>query len=306
MTFIPPADWMMPVLGLETVVVVLAFGLGATVGSFLNVVVHRAPRRESVVGGRSYCPACGSRVRARDNIPIVGWLLLHGRCRDCRRPIPARYPLVEAVCGIILAALALTQIMGSGRGATQPNAAVDRVVMRGDWQPLLAWLDHAAILLTLVAWAELARRGAAVSRSATGLAVVGVLSAAVLVPGVTVPGILGTPAGEQPGSGPLDRLASALLGGAVGWVVGKVAASPSLERGALLVGAASGWQGVAIATTLTLACRAMRRSAGIPPGDDPKPDLVGWDLVLAAAIQFVCTPDAAAPFRAAVRMVLGS
>ena len=69
--------------------------LGLLVGSFLNVVVHRVPRGQSVVSPASACPGCGQRIRARDNVPVLSWLLLRGRCRDCGAGISARYPLVE-------------------------------------------------------------------------------------------------------------------------------------------------------------------------------------------------------------------
>ena len=70
--------------------------LGAIFGSFLNVVVHRLPRHESVVSPASHCPRCGTPVKPYDNIPILSWLLLRGRCRSCAAPISPRYPLVEA------------------------------------------------------------------------------------------------------------------------------------------------------------------------------------------------------------------
>jgi leader peptidase (prepilin peptidase)/N-methyltransferase len=71
--------------------------LGAAVGSFLNVVVYRLPRRQSLLWPGSRCPACSHAIRAFDNVPVLGWLWLRGRCRDCRAPISARYPLIEAV-----------------------------------------------------------------------------------------------------------------------------------------------------------------------------------------------------------------
>jgi leader peptidase (prepilin peptidase) / N-methyltransferase len=71
--------------------------LGAVMGSFLNVVAYRLPRRESLVAPGSRCPACGEHVRAYDNVPILSWLLLRGHCRDCSARISPRYPLVEAV-----------------------------------------------------------------------------------------------------------------------------------------------------------------------------------------------------------------
>lgn len=81
--------------------------LGLVVGSFANVCIHRLPRRESVVSPPSRCPACGALIRARDNVPVLSWLLLRARCRSCRAPISPRYPLVEAANGLLWLALAV-------------------------------------------------------------------------------------------------------------------------------------------------------------------------------------------------------
>jgi leader peptidase (prepilin peptidase)/N-methyltransferase len=80
--------------------------LGLLIGSFLNVVVWRVPRGESVVSPPSACPDCGTAIRHRDNVPVAGWLLLAGRCRDCEAPISARYPLVEAATAGLFAVTA--------------------------------------------------------------------------------------------------------------------------------------------------------------------------------------------------------
>jgi leader peptidase (prepilin peptidase)/N-methyltransferase len=74
---------------------------GAAFGSFVNVLAYRLPRRESIVKPRSRCPGCGTTIRSYDNIPIVSWILLRGRCRDCGMRISARYPLVEAVTAVL-------------------------------------------------------------------------------------------------------------------------------------------------------------------------------------------------------------
>lgn len=89
-----------------TPVIVLAvvFGvLGLAIGSFLNVVIHRVPRGESVVSPPSHCPRCDAQILNRHNVPVLGWLMLHGRCHHCALPISARYPLVEAVTGLLFA-----------------------------------------------------------------------------------------------------------------------------------------------------------------------------------------------------------
>ena len=77
------------------------FLLGLVAGSFLNVLIHRLPAGESVVSPGSRCPACTAPIRVRDNLPVVSWLWLAGRCRDCRARISVRYPLVELLTGAL-------------------------------------------------------------------------------------------------------------------------------------------------------------------------------------------------------------
>ena len=81
--------------------------VGLAVGSFLNVVVWRVPRGESVVSPPSACPSCGTPIRPRDNLPVAGWLLLKGKCRDCTASISPRYPLVEALTAALFVVLAV-------------------------------------------------------------------------------------------------------------------------------------------------------------------------------------------------------
>ena len=135
----------------EAVAIAFAFAWGAIIGSFLNVVVHRVPRGLSVVVGRSRCPACGTPIRPFDNVPVLGWLWLGGRCRDCRSPIAGAYPAVEATCGLLVAAVAaVDRVRGGG---------LDRALFQGDWRPVFSWAWHSALLLALLAWALLMRAG---------------------------------------------------------------------------------------------------------------------------------------------------
>ncbi|WP_328465586.1 prepilin peptidase [Actinoplanes sp. NBC_00393] len=92
----------MPLLPLLSIVALL----GLAVGSFLNVVIHRVPRDESLVRPGSHCPQCGHAVRNRHNVPVLGWLLLRGRCADCGTRISPRYPLVEAGTAALFVAVA--------------------------------------------------------------------------------------------------------------------------------------------------------------------------------------------------------
>ncbi|HET7736641.1 MAG TPA: prepilin peptidase [Nocardioidaceae bacterium] len=92
---------------MHIVLAALTGAFGLLIGSFLNVVIWRVPRGESVIRPPSHCPSCGREVRPRDNIPVLSWLLLRGRCRDCGEGISRRYPLVEVATGVVFVTLAL-------------------------------------------------------------------------------------------------------------------------------------------------------------------------------------------------------
>lgn len=89
--------------------VALIFLAGLAIGSFLNVVAYRLPRGESLATPPSRCPRCETPIRLYDNVPVLGWLLLRGRCRECGEPISWRYPAVELTTGILFALVAATQ-----------------------------------------------------------------------------------------------------------------------------------------------------------------------------------------------------
>jgi leader peptidase (prepilin peptidase) / N-methyltransferase len=97
------------------VAVLLAGCLGAAIGSFLNVVTWRLPRGESVVAPRSSCPQCATPIRARDNVPVLSWALLRGRCRDCKAAISPRYPVIEALTALLCVAVVV--VLGPGTQA---------------------------------------------------------------------------------------------------------------------------------------------------------------------------------------------
>jgi leader peptidase (prepilin peptidase)/N-methyltransferase len=91
---------------MEFLLVLFVGIVGLLIGSFLNVVAHRLPVGASVVRPPSACPGCGHEIRPRDNVPVVSWLMLRGRCRDCEEPIGIRYPLVELTTGVLFAGTA--------------------------------------------------------------------------------------------------------------------------------------------------------------------------------------------------------
>jgi leader peptidase (prepilin peptidase) / N-methyltransferase len=116
-------------------VALLAGVLGLLVGSFLNVVIHRVPAGLSIVSPGSACPSCEHPVRAYDNVPVLSWLALGGRCRDCAAPISARYPLVELGTGLLFAVVAW-------RFGSTPYAAAGLVVAATGVALFMIDLDH--------------------------------------------------------------------------------------------------------------------------------------------------------------------
>lgn len=104
--------------GLPAYIIAIAVGVvGAIIGSFLNVVIHRVPREESIAFPASHCPSCDTAIRPYDNVPVVSWAVLRGRCRACRAPISARYPAVELLTGVLFA---LTYVLHSGLTLSLP------------------------------------------------------------------------------------------------------------------------------------------------------------------------------------------
>jgi len=145
-------DWLFPAF---------AGGLGAVVGSFLNVCIHRLPRDLSIVRPRSACPCCGRLIAWYDNVPILSFLLLRARCRGCGAPIAARYPLVEAATAGLFAALALLRGPGIAfaAGAALAGALVALIVIDAEHQILpdaitLPGIAAGLFLAPLQAWLE--------------------------------------------------------------------------------------------------------------------------------------------------------
>ena len=92
---------------MEVILLIFLFAIGACVGSFLNVVIWRLPRGESIVFPGSHCPRCGRAIAWYDNIPLLSWLALRAKCRHCKAPISPRYLVVEAVTAVLVAGLFL-------------------------------------------------------------------------------------------------------------------------------------------------------------------------------------------------------
>ncbi|MDX1928132.1 MAG: prepilin peptidase, partial [Pirellulaceae bacterium] len=96
------------------VVVLMFLALGGTIGSFLNVFIYRVPRGKPLLWPPSSCASCGTRIHGRDNVPVLGWFLINGRCRACAQPISARYPIIEAVVATVFIALYYVELLSGG------------------------------------------------------------------------------------------------------------------------------------------------------------------------------------------------
>lgn len=243
--------------------VVFTMGLlGAAIGSFLNVVVYRVPRGLSVVAPRSACPGCGTEIAARDNVPVLSWVLLRGRCRTCAAPISARYPLVEAgtaiffgvtalvlfprfttavgVAGIAAATLALAAFLWLA-AATVSLALIDLDVHR---------LPNAIVLPLYVAGAALLTASAIVSGDGAPLVRAGVgaiaLGGVYLLLAVAVPG----------GMGGGDVKLAGALGLYLGW----------LGWPELAVGSLAAFIGGGLFSIVLLLTRRAGRRTGVPFG----------------------------------------
>ncbi len=183
--------------------------LGACVGSFLNVVVWRLPRGESLLWPPSHCPHCDHRLGPRDNIPVLGWLLLRGRCRYCRGPVAVRYPVVEVVTALWF----LACVLHSG-----PSPTTLAGWLLGSWLLALSLIDldtmtlpnrltASGAILGLV-WAVLPTGGPGPLAAVLGLAI-GLWSLDLL-------GFFGTLALGQPAMGGGDSKLAGLLGAWLG------------------------------------------------------------------------------------------
>ena len=200
----------------------LAFVLGTCFGSFLNVCIYRIPAEESVVTPPSRCPQCGTLIAWYDNVPILGWLWLRARCRACGLRIPARYPIVEALTGL----LAVVAVCRFG-----PTPAA-----------LIAFAFTAALLL--ITYIDLDHRFIPDEVSLPGILI-----------GLAVSFL-------PDGIGPLDAAAGALLGGGVLWLVAwsyeRATGIEGMGFGDVkllaMIGAFLGWQvipGVIVIASLT-------------------------------------------------------
>lgn len=273
----PMVHWSSGFPGAELVLVAMAFIWGAILGSFVNVVIHRLPRGQSVVTHGSRCPACGTAIRPRDNVPILGWLLLGGRCRDCGAAISAGYPAIEAGCGTIAAIIATAELSGFGSPLLAASrAGIDRL-LSGDWRIALAWAMHTVTPVAMLAWNLTASMAEATGTNARrrrpandGCHAAAFVAAAIIVAVTAVPAV-GPPGfmidGRFPDAMPAwqGTFVSSCLGAVAGRVAGAMTGAAGDCCGLATLGAAAGWQAVVVVTVVTVGFRLLLAAAS--PGE---------------------------------------
>lgn len=127
--------------------------VGAVIGSFLNVVVYRLPLGMSLIEPPSHCPKCKHTIRWYDNVPVLGWFLRRGRCRDCGSPISIRYPIVEAITALIFALMTSYEYLAEGRNLPKRMIEVAPYVFQTGLSPgevFAVYLFHLLLLCTLL------------------------------------------------------------------------------------------------------------------------------------------------------------
>lgn len=201
----------------------LPFGL--VIGSFLNVVIHRVPRKESVVWPASHCPRCGAALRKRDNVPLLSYAVLRGRCRDCRGGISPRYPLVELATGLLFAAAAYR--FGPSLELVGALVFICALISLGGTDLEHRLLPNALVLPALVA-------GLAVSAAADPSGWWTYPVAAVGVGGFLLALALVYPGGMGMGDVKMGAMLGAFLGGYAALAVFLGALSGALAGGALI------------------------------------------------------------------------
>ncbi|QDU16217.1 Leader peptidase PppA [Gimesia maris] len=143
--------------------------IGAAVGSYLNVIVYRVPRKISLTFTRSGCPKCGAPIHLSDNIPIISWCRLKGRCRACQAPISVRYPLVEISVAVIFLTLYFRELLSGGTNipVRPPNlyTGVLWILFYTKWDLVGLYLLHCFLLTTILGWGLINADGFRVPRS---------------------------------------------------------------------------------------------------------------------------------------------
>ena len=235
--------------------------LGASIGSFLNVVVWRVPRGRSLLG-RSHCPWCACQIKSYDNLPVLGWVLLRGRCRACHLPISARYPIVELWMAVVVLLLLAVELLSGGANLPIESLTTRRGILELVFTPhrelLGLFAFHAWMMFHLTAWFLIRWDGLAVPKRYIAFCLL-----TAIVGGVAFPWLHPVSARAAQfsfASVPswFDQGLTGLIGATMGALLGNefdmawIRQRPQATAVLALIGAHLGWQaafGVAFATT---------------------------------------------------------
>jgi leader peptidase (prepilin peptidase)/N-methyltransferase len=233
----------------EIIITVWFFVIGGVIGSFLNVVVYRLPRKISLIEPPSHCPKCKNRIRWRYNVPVFGWLMLRGKCRDCGQPISPRYPLVELTTAIMFGAVMVVEFVLQGVNLPPRNLPGEGEtftvnVISSDKFFLIAIYHLLLLTVLLVGWLiefDRERPPARMYFWAMLMGLVFPLQWTALRPMKAWP--------DEPAffAGGIESLAGLALGAAVAFLVWKIERTRQaggLPWGLVCVGAFLGWQAV--------------------------------------------------------------
>jgi leader peptidase (prepilin peptidase)/N-methyltransferase len=276
---------------IDAAVAVWLLALGGAVGSFLNVVVYRLPAGLSLAWPGSHCPKCKHPIRWYDNMPVIGWFALGGRCRDCHLPISFRYPLVEALTALLYLALGLTELWGrAGNLPTRPVLVTGGLAFPplgfGELAGILAY--HLLLLCVLLAATLIQYDGYTVP----GRLVIPVLAVGILGP-MMWPNLRPVPALSSLNNG-MAGFTDGVAGGVAGLLAGIMLGStaPVRLRGgtvALLgcVGVFLGWQAIVVLAPLGVLGQLLTRglvaiyrpAEGTPPLVWIALGALGWILL---------------------------
>ena len=271
---------LLPMAGMGVLIAIWVFVFWSLIGSFLNVVVHRLPLGRSVVLGGSRCPRCHSAIKWHDNLPVIGWLNLHGRCRSCDLPIAARYPVVESICAGLCTAVYFRELLSGG--ANLPGRVPDflhggvlKLFPNASFDLIGLTLYHCGTLCVLLVWGLIAWDGRRVPFRSV-LAVLGVAAGLpTLLPSLHPLGLTGGPATAPTTADAwfMQGLGVSVAGGVAGlfcglfleWLFDRLLRGDASGRsgmplwrphalgiGLALVGIVCGWQGMLGTTTLLL------------------------------------------------------
>lgn len=199
------------------------FVIGACVGSFLNVVIYRVPAGLSVISKASHCPGCQQSIRGRDNLPLIGWLNLQGRCRQCQTDISSRYPLVELTIGLMFLLLYFVELISGGTNlpGRVPNsyAGVLWILFYTKWDLVALYVFHCFVFCALFSWSMIRRDGHRVPLKSVVVTLTIVIACVLLQPS-----LLPLTYNATPTSTPTSTLTDSLQIAATSMFVGAVAA----------------------------------------------------------------------------------